>query len=171
MGKHIEHYHRTITFDSLLGGGMPLLWTMLGPCIDLYIVSRGRSWRPRGTPGHEEDPKEYETITIASCTCTFASHFFICTIYQLSTCITLRIHAFPSTTLCHILLKLWARTRVCQVDWWWLVSGKPHEVRRDEAVLLRMFELLCSHPVAVNILSQRTHEARACGAPGRAADE
>lgn len=23
MGKHIEHYHRTIAFDSLLGGGTP----------------------------------------------------------------------------------------------------------------------------------------------------
>lgn len=68
MGRHIEHYHRTVPFDALLGGAevrriLPALHILNADVESIDSLGRlGRSWGP---PGCAQDTKEHPPVIFA----------------------------------------------------------------------------------------------------------
>jgi hypothetical protein len=77
MGRFIEHYHRTIPFDALLGGGV---YSHFNPgCSDSNLkFSGGRVGGPWGSSGDEVHAKGYAIVVVLGghmegCSILFAS--------------------------------------------------------------------------------------------------
>ncbi|CAK5268740.1 unnamed protein product, partial [Mycena citricolor] len=62
MGKHIEHYHRTVTFDSVLGGAEDVLGD-LGPCFASRFQSSYHPFNYRCPASNAENAQERPSMS------------------------------------------------------------------------------------------------------------